>query len=168
MRAQFERRDRDGISLRLGSISAPWLLPWRAMGRAVLVVGLTGWLLTGCSSAPLPQLRQAPSCSQIRLDAAQQLFLAARANMARHYRERSAITLNAAYYFAGDAIQVARAARLCPDFDSRARSAAINLVRMGRQMRTLAFSTMRDSDPAIAQSLLQEQYGEAFAGRDLD
>lgn len=168
VRAHNELRDRAGLGLRSEAILAPQLPPWRAVGQAVLLAGLAVWLLAGCSSAPLPQLRQEVSCSQLRLDAAQRLYLAARANMARHYKERSALTLNAAYYFAGDAIQVARATRTCPDFDARVRTAAVNVVRMGRQLRILAFSTMRDSDPEIAQSLLGELYSDAFAGRDLD
>jgi len=169
VRAQNQMRYRDGAVTGPAAVLAPpILLPRSATGLAVWLAALTVWLAVGCSQAPLPALRQAPSCSQTRLDAAQQLFLAARANMARHYKERSALTLNAAYYFAGDSVQLARAARLCPDFDARSRAAAVNLVRLNRQLRVLAFTTMRDSDPQVAQSLLQEQYGEAFAGRDLD
>ena len=141
---------------------------WR--GHVTSGLLLTGMitLLTGCGSAPAPLRAPTPTCVSARLDAAQQLYFAAKANLVRHYKERSAVTLQAAFYFAGDAMQVARASRFCPEFDTRARSAAINIVRLGRSLRSQAFQTMRDPDPWVAQSLLQEQYTDAFAGRDLD
>jgi hypothetical protein len=99
---------------------------------------------------------------------AQQLFQAARSNLVKHYKERSPAALNAAYNFAGDSILAARAARSCRDADSASRNAALNLMRMSAQLRSVALSTMRDPDAQVAVTLLQEQYNEVFGQRDIE
>jgi hypothetical protein len=144
------------------------MLPRRALLFAAILAGAAAWVLMGCS-IPEPQgNRQLVSCSQLRLDASQRLFEASRTSIVKYYKERGASSLNAAYNFASDAIQVARATRNCRDFDRSVRGAALNLIRMSTQMEQLAVSTMRDPDSQIAVTLLQEQYAEAFAGRDIE
>jgi len=136
-------------------------------GFAALCVGAI-LLLGACALPTVAPPEPVQSCSRTRLDAAQQLFLAGRANLVRYYKERALFTLNAAYGFAGDTILMARSTRTCFDFDNRAKVAAVNLVRMGRQLRALAYTTMRDPDTQMAMTLLQEQYAEVFAGRDIE
>jgi hypothetical protein len=134
----------------------------------LVLISALGISILGCSLPEPPSQRQAISCSLVRLDEAQILFLASRSNMVRYYKERNASALNAVYNFAGDAIARARATRNCRDFDKSVRAVAVNLIRMSTQMRILAISTMRDPDSQTAVTLMQEQYGEAFAGRDIE
>lgn len=139
----------------------------RASGAALL-----GALLAigaaSCSLPEPPSQRQVVSCSILRLDEAQILFLASRSSMTRYYKERSPSALNAAYNFASDAISRARSTRGCRDFDNSVKAYAVNLIRMSSQMKALSVATMRDPDSQIAVTLLQEQYSEAFAGRDIE
>jgi len=144
------------------------LLPRRTMAAAALLAALGTWLLMGCSSAEPQVYRQPASCARERLISTQLLFQAARSNLAKHYKERSPATLNAAYNFASDAIALGRASRTCRDSDPGSRAAALNLMRMSAQLRSLALSTMRDPDAQVAVTLLQEQYGEVFGGRDIE
>jgi len=137
-----------------------------AVGAVLAALGAL--LLTGCS-LPQPQtLRQTVSCSQARLNGAQRLLDAARDNMARFYEQRGAADVNTAFYFANDAIVVARATRYCRDFDRDVRTSALNLIQLGGQMRYLAFSTMRDPDEQVIITLLRDRYSEAFRGRDIE
>ena len=153
---------------RLAAWRVPWiLLPRRAMAMAAVLAALAAWVLMGCSSSQ-PVSREPVSCARDRLVSTQQLFQAARSNMAKHYKERGAATLNAAYNFASDAIAFGRASRACRDADRGTRAAALNLMRMSAQLRSLALSTMRDPDAQIAVTLLQEQYSEVFGGRDIE
>ena len=147
--------------------SAAGLASRLRLAAGLAVLGL--WLAAGCSKQQLTvQGQPEASCSRYRLDAAQQLFQAARANLVRYYKERGLATLNAAYSLAGDAIQAARATRTCFDFDSQARSQALSVVRAGRLLRTVAYATMRDPGEQTLMTLLQDGYGDAFAGRDID
>jgi hypothetical protein len=166
VRMRTDMRYPERGALRRWTIPAGRVPPmWLAAGLAALGV----WLAAGCSGQPAAAVRKPiASCSQFRLDSAQRLFLAARSNLVRYYKERGLATLNAAYGIAGDAILVARSTRNCDDFDERVRADALNLVRAGRQLRIVAYSTMRDPGAQTLATLLQEQYGEAFAGRDLD
>jgi hypothetical protein len=144
------------------------VLPRRTRGVAGLLAALGAWLLMGCSSSEPKAYRQPEACARDRLVTTQLLFQAARSNLVKHYKERSAASLNAAYNFAVDAITVGRASRSCRDADPGTRAAALNLMRMSLQLRNLAQSTMRDPDAQVAVTLLQEQYGEVFGGRDIE
>lgn len=137
------------------------------LAAGLVVLGV--WLVAGCSRQQLAEERQpATSCSQYRLDVAQRLFQSARVNLVRYYKERGLTTLNLAYSLAGDSIQAARATRTCADFDDQVRALAVDMVRTSRQLRTIAFSTMRDPGDQALVTLLQGGYTDAFAGRDLD
>ncbi|MFI5400529.1 MAG: hypothetical protein ACHQZQ_05715 [SAR324 cluster bacterium] len=153
---------------RKARLAAALPLPGKAAALGAVLAALGTWFLLGCSFSQPQAFRQSVSCSQTRLDGAQRLLQAARANMAQYYEQRGAASLNTAFYFANDAIVVARATRNCRDFDRDVRTVALNLIQQSGQMRSLAFSTMRDPDEQVIVTLLQDRYSEAFRGRDIE
>ena len=88
--------------------------------------------------------------------------------MARHFRERSSTALHYAYYLSSDAIQMARATRGCSDFNDVVKSQALNLIRTGRQLRIMAVTNMRDPDPLVTMTLLQDRYADLFVNKDIE
>jgi hypothetical protein len=137
--------------------------------RSTLMIVAAAWLLASCNfPQPVAYNIDAQTCAQARLNAAQLLYQAAQSSLVQHYKERSPASLSAAYNFAGDAITVARSIRGCPDFNARTRAIATNLMRSNTQLRAMAVATMRDPDAIVPQTLLQEQYGDVFGGRDIE
>ncbi len=137
-------------------------------GFALLCLALLPFF-AGCLGEPILSERQPPvSCSQRRLEYSAALFGEARTQMARHFKERSAMTLHYAYYLSNDAIQFARSARGCPDFNDAVRSQALNLIRTSRQLRILAVTNMRDPDPLVTMTLMQDRYADLFVNRDVE
>ncbi|HEX7926599.1 MAG TPA: hypothetical protein VF678_03345 [bacterium] len=138
-------------------------------GIAALAAVTLAALAAGCSREQILSATQGgPTCSQRRLELSASVFNEARKQMARHFRERSNMSLHYAYYLSGDAIQLARATRGCPDFSDAVQNQAINLIRSARLVRTLAVTNMRDPDPLVTQSLLQDRYAELFINRDIE
>jgi hypothetical protein len=145
--------------------------PARALPLAeIALLGLVFLpFIAGCMGEQLLSGQQPPvSCSQRRLEYSAALFGEARTQMARHFKERSAMTLHYAYYLSNDAIQFARSARGCPDFNDAVRSQALNLIRTSRQLRILAVTNMRDPDPLVTMTLMQDRYADLFVNRDVE
>lgn len=140
---------------------------WPAL-LAALAAAL-GLLLAGCSREQILAAQQPPvSCSQRRLELSASLFNEARTQMTRHFRERAHITLHYVYYLSSDAMTLARATRSCPDFNDAVQTQALNLIRASRLLRTLAMTNMRDPDPLVTETLLQERYADLFLNRDIE
>jgi hypothetical protein len=137
-----------------------------ALPAAALLAALA---LTACSGSDLILGPAQPVvCAQRRLELAQGLYGEARTQMLRYYKERSVMGLQFVYYLSGDAMQVARQTRNCPDFTDSVRNQALTVIRSSRLMRTLAISNMRDPDPAVAAGLLQERYADLFVNKDIE
>jgi hypothetical protein len=150
-------------------------LPPRALRRAsgwgaaaALLLALT-LLASGCSRQQILASQQPQvSCSQRRLELSAALFNEARSQMARHLRERTHMSLHYAYYLSSDAVQLARATRGCSDYNDAVQNQAINLIRTSRLLRTLAVTNMRDPDPLVTETLLQDRYTDLFLNRDIE
>lgn len=142
----------------------------RATPAALTLLACAAALLAaGCSSGQILSRDQPTvTCSQRRLSISASLYGEARGQMAKHYKERSAATLHAAYYLSSDAIEVARSTRFCPDFDGLVRSQALTLIRTSRLLRVLAVTNMRDPDPLVPMTLLQDRYADLFVNRDIE
>ncbi len=148
--------------------SAPRGPSWQRTG--LTLASLAVILLTAACSREQILLGTQPlvSCSQRRLEYSAALFGEARTQMARHYRERSAVSLHNAYYMSSDAIQMARSTRTCPDFNEVVKGQALNLIRTSRLLRILAVTNMRDPDPMVSMTLLQDRYADLFVNRDIE
>lgn len=138
----------------------------------VLLAGLAavlGLLAAGCSREQILAAQQPQvSCSQRRLEISTALFTEARIQMARHFRERTHTALHYVYYLSNDAMVLARSTRACQDFNDAVQTQALNLIRASRLLRTLAMTNMRDPDPLVTETLLQERYAELFLNRDIE
>jgi hypothetical protein len=140
-----------------------------AWGAAVLVLAALAALAGGCSREQILASQLPPvSCSQRRLELSAALFNEARNQVARHFRERTHMSLHYAYYLSSDAMYLARSTRGCSDFNDAVQTQAINLIRTSRQLRTLAITNMRDPDPLVTETLLQDRYGDLFVNRDIE
>jgi len=137
-----------------------------AAGAGALL--LAGVLLLGACTGQI-NLRQVQdqSCSRARLDAAARLFDDARQQTVKHYATRVNQALHTAYYASADSIALARSIRRCWDFDRTFKSEAIELIRTNVLLQRLVKLNMRDPDPLVATTLLQEQYHEIF-DHDID
>jgi hypothetical protein len=148
-----------------------WLQAFKVEWVALLgtLAAALGLLAAGCSREQILAAQQPPfSCSQRRLELSAALFGEARTQMARHFRERTHITLHNVYYLSSDAMTLARSTRVCPDFNDAVQTQALNLIRSSRLLRTLAVTNMRDPDPLVTQSLMQDRYTDLFLNRDIE
>lgn len=145
------------------TVNREWLALLAALAAAL------GLLAAGCSREQILAAQQPQvSCSQRRLELSAALFNEARVQMARHFRERVHITLHYVYYLSNDAMVLARSTRACPDFNDAVQTQALNLIRTSRLLRTLAVTNMRDPDPLVTETLLQERYADLFLNRDIE
>jgi len=142
------------------------LLPFLpAAALLAAVVALSGCYDAGFLSQEQPRI----GCVQQRLGNASRLYGEARHQLSRYFKERNVGALHNAYYFSSDAILWARQTRRCPQgFDDAVKSQAVELIRTSRLLRQLAQSNMRDPDPEVAQTLLQERYSDIFMNRDIE
>ncbi|MBI3993837.1 MAG: hypothetical protein HY342_11220 [Candidatus Lambdaproteobacteria bacterium] len=140
--------------------------PASAPASAALL--LAGALLLGACTGQIG-LRQAQdqTCARARLDAAARLFDDARQQTIKHYTTRVNQALHAAYYASADSIAVARSIRRCWDFDRTYKTEAIELIRTNILLQRMVKLNMRDPEPLVATTLLQEQYHEIF-DHDID
>jgi hypothetical protein len=126
----------------------------------LLAAGLTALLLaTACAPA---QQYQGYNCGERRLDLAAGYFDQAREKLAQHYRLRSDSTLSEAMHASQDSILLARATRVCDDFDEVLRRQAIDLIKTNILFQRLVVSNMRDQDPGVVVDLYGSQYREIF------
>jgi len=122
---------------------------------------LVALLLAGCGTEGL-QPREPVSCSQRRLDIAAAMYEDAKELLAEHYTTRNETNLQFAYYASRDAVSLARSIDRCFDFNDVYKADAVNLIKASLLLQKMTTANMRDPDPGVAQSLLQQRYREVF------
>lgn len=136
---------------------------WLAQVAMVLLT----LVLAGCPGQLTLRQNQTLSCSERRLDAAGRLFDEAKAEAVEHYRIRIEQALHAAFYASQDSIILARSIRRCPDFNRRFKAVAVDMIRSNILLQRVVKLNMRDPDPFVTITLLQDRYYEIF-NSDID
>ena len=119
------------------------------------------FLLAGCLGDGA-QIDPSLACSEKRLNVALLVYEDAKQKYMEHIKTRSDSSLDLSYHTADDSIRVARSVRYCADFSETIKIRATDIILANKYLQRLAMSTMRDSDPSVAISLLGEEYREIY------